>query len=439
MNLSHKGGKFGKILLAAGTASVLAAGSAQASLPNYIGFELQASDRNGAEFNLPDNSFGSQDIGLSDLLAVSNDRHVAFEYNHATGSHFYYGFTEREDAIWYGQNASGGLLTVKDGLGMNTGNLADDGTLLFEYSPFSTGSFDIAGQTLGKGAYTYTPGTPDVVTTVDIGKDDYTTTSLSNDGTKAGLSWSTGGFSGGESIVLFDGLVPNVLASDDAVEPTSPFTFVSTGQSSGDHYVSAVTVGGNKILAKFDVTSDPLAPVYTDLTGPYNTIGNSSFDVSEDGDVLFWAQDATGADVLVFTDDDGASYFELAVEGDGIIGASLGTGDGPGFPPILTADGSLAAFWADNAAGDEAIFVVNTGTGDISQVVSVGDMLMDGNGVLVEIDDLGRYIDINDQGDLLFAAGYGDGNGDGIYLALVPEPASLALLGLGGLALIRRR
>lgn len=44
----------------------------------------------------------------------------------------------------------------------------------------------------------------------------------------------------------------------------------------------------------------------------------------------------------------------------------------------------------------------------------------------------------NDRSELLFHATFTDGS-SGLFVALVPEPSSLALLGLGGLALLRRR
>ena len=165
---------------------------------------------------------------------------------------------------------------------------------------------------------------------------------------------------------------------------------------------------------------------------PLSAIGNPSGDIK----------------VTAFIDGTGHDYASNQFSGAGIMGGNLGSDNAGG------GNGSLSGVDLSAIAGDQFV--------TISQTVAIpGDLNGDG---YVGLDDLQPILDHWNQNVTVGDASMGDiagpgGTGPDGYVGLddlqpvldhwnegtlptpssVPEPASLALLGLGGLAALRRR
>ena len=155
---------------------------------------------------------------------------------------------------------------------------------------------------------------------------------------------------------------------------------------------------------------------------PLSALGNPTGDIS----------------IVAFINNGDHNYASNQFAGDGIQLANLG-GDGSGGQP-----GDLAGIDLSAIAGNQFVTITQSGgtlDGDLNGDGFVGiedlDLLLANWGDAL----VGSPIDADgsgtiDAGDLaIVQANWGQGTAPGV----VPEPGSLALLGLGGLALLRRR
>ncbi len=166
---------------------------------------------------------------------------------------------------------------------------------------------------------------------------------------------------------------------------------------------------------------------WTNVTGmvglghlPGGGVNSKAFDVSADGSVVIGFSDSTsGLEVFRWTQSTG--MVSLA---EGVWGKAYGT----------SADGSVVVGRADLGTGVEA-FVCD----DTNGMRSLRSLLVDDYGL-----DLTSWIlydaqSISDDGLTIVGYGYNPLGDTEAWIAVIPEPATLSLLVLGGLALIRRR
>ena len=98
-------------------------------------------------------------------------------------------------------------------------------------------------------------------------------------------------------------------------------------------------------------------------------------------------------------------------------------------------DSGTLAFVGDLTAGGRAIYL-RSSDGTLTRIIGNGDAL-DGSTITGLTFP---FASINDAGQIAFAASLADGR-QGVFVGtVVPEPSSLALIGVGGLmAILRRR
>ncbi len=391
--------------------------AAQAAVPGYSGFDIQASDRTGHRLNT--GTIGS--INASQTPVLGEDRQVAFRYTTSTGSAYYPTIT---DFLWYGQNAVGGVIAqTTSNFGLVSNSISDDGKLAFS---FGFGSFtgpSFVG-TRNRGVYVYNPSAPSL-TTVASGASDYQSAFLSSGGNEVATRLTVAGVSTLREITLTP---PSNF--DYASQPTN-YNFLSSGKYADGYWASAtrLTSVAPIVLTRFDPSG--VAQV---VSGAYTNIGNTTFDINASGDVVFWGRTGT-VDKLVLASGAGPTYTEIAVENSGLFGNFTGPNDSSRAPAI--SDSGLIAFRAPNSAGVNTIWV--TDGVSILDLISVGDSVLLPDGVTTAtILSFGTDLDINDAGDVSFIANY-VGGGKGVYVATVPEPTALGLAAFAAVGLLRRR
>ncbi len=121
--------------------------------------------------------------------------------------------------------------------------------------------------------------------------------------------------------------------------------------------------------------------------------------------------------------------------GGGMVG--LGDLDGGSFYSYasgVSADGSTVVGWSNSALGDEA-FIWDTASG----MQRLQDVLVNDHGLDLTGWRLDSANGISDDGLTIVGKGYNPSGYHEAWIATIPEPVTLSLLALGGLALLRRR
>ncbi len=254
---------------------------------------------------------------------------------------------------------------------------------------------------------------------------DYTGTTLN--GQNGGTGWNGGWFA--------TGTLPSVQLSNDGASLSYPASFeppATTPPSSG----SRVSHGGLTVNAS---SSRLLADTF-DMTVEGNTMYASA---------LFQKNAANGGDVnsdnvlLEFVDSLGNRRFGLGIEGTGDR-PWLNAGGSATGPDAVTAGETyfLVAKVVSSASGSDTAFLKVFGTDYASEVPVDEPSAWDATVSIVTGAVLDRVRIRIDPGNTSDLPGEVDDiriGTDWASVAAVPEPSSLALLGLGGLACLRRR
>lgn len=177
-------------------------------------------------------------------------------------------------------------------------------------------------------------------------------------------------------------------------------------------------VGSNPTQMRFDSTGrllivDPTSSAVFQISG-----GNSTMLFSTPAPSYSIAVDAENR---IFTSDDVGT---IRVYENNVLSefASLDSSNG------LTHYNLMMAFNSGNGLWNAGLYVLNDGTGNLSRFDSLGNQTILGTGFNLWTTDM----TFGPDGALYIA------NTNGEILRIVPEPATLLLLGLGGFALLRK-
>lgn len=217
--------------------------------------------------------------------------------------------------------------------------------------------------------------------------------------------------------------VPNVYAFNDNTTPLAEFAGLNFGTSAT--FGTTILNGNDDLLFTANMSSGGQAILKMDSAGSLHRV------------VRVGDNPLGGPDPLS-TGGTGTSTFSgissLTMNGAGQV-AFTGNLTGPGVSVGL---GNGSTLWAMDLDGTlmkiartSELFTYWDGTQYVSKTISSIGGIVSGGG------QDGRTISFNDAGQLAFALNFSDG-ASGVYVATIPEPATLGLLALSALAFARR-
>lgn len=209
--------------------------------------------------------------------------------------------------------------------------------------------------------------------------------------------------------------------------------FNDTQPGTGNDQIRVFNADGSSILVATEGGS------VAGMTGTFTSFSNS-LSMNANGWVSFAG--TIGGKLSVFVWD--GTNTRLVANADSPIVSAIDA-----FAPAINNLG-LVAFRGKEEDGDDAIFI-GDGLGGLTRVIGEADTIMTDLGLA----QLGQEtaspptfsggIALNDSNQIAFTTGvYPNGNrnvewGTAIYIASVPEPTSVALIGIGALGLLKRR
>jgi hypothetical protein len=407
--------------LAFASSSVVFPSIADAGLfPYTTQLQARASIGSGAStFNLPAGSAFS-----SATPDINNNRRVTFKalLNGATG----------EEAIWYGGVSAGSLGSGGLVFGASPGGLLSDPTI-------NNNNLVVFPQTFSSsnGIYRYdgNAGTAALYTNGPLGATSWANP-RANDLGQIGTRVT---FGSGQAYVSYD-VNPSstaVHATDVAANSTSPYSFLSTGNFDNSRRIAGrVNVGPSFNNANPDevriFNADQTSTLIArdrdgDASSPFFQFDNTQPGMNDNGWVAFISRTSTASSSRSVFLSNGTQTITIATPGVGLTSID-------NFSPSVN-NNNQVVFRATDLNGNISVFVGDGTT--LQRVVGIGDPIQTDIGTF-NINSLGGNPTINDLGDIAFGGGLGEG-GNFIAVAVVPEPGTVALAGIGGVAMLLRR
>lgn len=357
---------------------------------SYGRIELQAREGATSNFNLPADA---------DITAITS---VTLNDSGTVALRIYRAGDEWTRHLFVGNGGAGGVVYAFPDPDALVGDLqvAADGSVVFEVSQTTASN--------GPWRWTAASGVASRISTQPLGAQSWEFPQRN----AAGRHAARVGFGTGKAWASYDGAVASVHATEAAIDPASPYSFLFTpaftaageivgrvrlgaagavSDSQPDRIVATAPNGDTRVLVR-DRDDDPMSPYFAIDNG----IG-----ASDDGEVAFIARlGPAGAARGVFATD-GTSNRSIAVTGGGVVNEI------EFFAPSVNAAGQVV-FRARDAAGVQGIFVGDGAT--VVPVVRRGDVVETDVGTLrigrpnVGEAAFGGRPALNARGDVAFIA-----------------------------------
>jgi hypothetical protein len=379
-------------------------GPAVAALPDYVGFEIQARAAFSDAYNVPDGSSFA-----STIPSLNDSRKVAFAYTEPVNF---------DKQMWIGQGSVGAPLGPIESR-VSTPHLNAGGDVVWAMDTFF-------GSTPNQGIWRAINDVPSLLTSGPASASDWDEPYVADNGL---IGYRPEVF-GAKRYTIYD---PDANSFTTVAEEGANFGFlaqpaVNNGMQFGAHVWDA-TQGNVSQLRRFN--PDGTSSVLFTEDATYNGIFNG-VDINDGGQLAGQLFRVDGDSDLVRVDDNGVEVLASTALGGDFSDLAL-------FDPKINNDG-IVAFRGIPVGDSEGIYIAD-GV-DLLRVVGIGDTLMTDLGE-AQITSFANGWDINNAGDIVFNASIslvgGGSIGRGIFVAQVPEPATIGLLLMGGLVLIRRR